>query len=200
MPRPQRYKIKNVPQLVMQLSHNRLPCFYDGQDYQLFQQWLHDITLRYNCTLDAYALLPDRIFLLLSSSDENGISKTLQTLGRKYTQYINQRYRRFGTLWSGRYYACLAEPNEPYLSECRHFVVDAALRCSLILPENKWPWQSKNVFTSPQLPAQSLAIEQTLRAGLVWSSQEFKDDITAKFGVKTMPASKGRPIQQTCSN
>ncbi len=38
---------------------------------------------------------------------EHGLSHLMQDLGRKYVRYINQRYRRTGTLWEGRYKSSL---------------------------------------------------------------------------------------------
>ena len=40
----------------------------------------------------------------------------MQCLGRRYVRYINDRYFRTGTLWEGRYKACLVGDDDYLLT------------------------------------------------------------------------------------
>jgi hypothetical protein len=44
----------------------------------------------------------------------------MQSLGRKYVQYINLTYRRTGTLWEGRYKSTLVDGDSYFLTVSRH--------------------------------------------------------------------------------
>ncbi len=41
----------------------------------------------------------------------------MQALGRRYVRYVNQTYHRTGTLWEGRYKACLVA-SDAHLLQC----------------------------------------------------------------------------------
>jgi putative transposase len=45
----------------------------------------------------------------------------MQSLVRRYVQYVNLKYRRSGTLWEGRHKASLVE-QETYLLVCYRYI------------------------------------------------------------------------------
>lgn len=49
------------------------------------------------------------------------MARVMQSLGRHYVRYVNDRYRRTGTLWDGRYKACLVD-SEAYLLRCCRYI------------------------------------------------------------------------------
>lgn len=51
---------------------------------------------------------------MITSRRANAIAKVIQSLGRRYVQYINSTYQRSGTLWEGRYKASVVAA-ETYL-------------------------------------------------------------------------------------
>jgi len=61
--------------------------------------------LRDECLVDigAYALMPTHYDLLLRERVEGGISLFMRKLGTAYIMYFNAKYRRAGTLFSGRF-------------------------------------------------------------------------------------------------
>ncbi|MCK5021823.1 MAG: transposase [Candidatus Pacebacteria bacterium] len=50
-----------------------------------------------------YCLNPNHYHLILTPLVENGIEKFMQKLGAGYTKYFNERYKRSGVLFQGRY-------------------------------------------------------------------------------------------------
>ena len=52
--------------------------------------------------------------LLMMSENAEGISRLMQSAGRRCVQYINLEYRRSGTLWEGNHKAGLVD-SESYL-------------------------------------------------------------------------------------
>ncbi len=56
----------------------------------------------------AYAILPNHYHLLLKEIREGGISKFMQKFGTAYAMYFNEKYKRSGTLFQGRFKATYA--------------------------------------------------------------------------------------------
>ncbi len=53
----------------------------------------------------AYCLNPNHYHLLVKQELENGISKFMQKLAGGYTRYFNNKYKRSGSLFQGKYKA-----------------------------------------------------------------------------------------------
>ena len=45
----------------------------------------------------------------------------MQSIGRRYLQYINKQYRRTGTLWESRHKSSLVDEDN-YLLKCMHYI------------------------------------------------------------------------------
>jgi putative transposase len=45
----------------------------------------------------------------------------MQSLGWRYVQYVNRRYRRIGGLWEGRYKSSVVQA-EAYLLACMRYI------------------------------------------------------------------------------
>jgi putative transposase len=68
----------------------------------------------------AFALMPNHVHLLMTPQSEDSLAKTMQSLGRRYAQYFNQRHRRSGTIWEGRYRSSLIDPD--YFLRCQRYI------------------------------------------------------------------------------
>ena len=54
-------------------------------------------------TILSYCLLPNHFHLLLLCNSDGGISKYLQRVSGGYTMYFNQKYKRSGSLFQGKF-------------------------------------------------------------------------------------------------
>jgi REP-associated tyrosine transposase len=101
MPGKPRMYMAGVPCHVIQRGNNREVCFFTGDDYSFYLECLKSACDRYQVRCHAYVLMTNHthlLLLLLSPDKDDGISKVIQSLGRRYVQYINKQYRRCGTL------------------------------------------------------------------------------------------------------
>jgi len=57
--------------------------------------------LREGCAVQAYVLKTGHVHLLVTPTACGQVARMMQSLGRRYVHYINDRYRRTGTLWEG---------------------------------------------------------------------------------------------------
>ncbi len=59
-----------------------------------------------------YCLMPNHFHFVLKQLKDNGIPSFMRKLGTGYTNYFNQRYKRSGSLFQGRYKAILIDKDE----------------------------------------------------------------------------------------
>lgn len=141
MPRPTRFTVSDIPQCVVQTGVNWAHTFRYRDDYQFYLESLRHAAAQYECELHAYALLPNRVQLLVTPHTELAVPQMMQSLGRRYVQYFNRRYDRAGTLWQGRYKSCLVEAGEHMLSAYRYVDTLAAIT-GVVTDPFDYPWSS----------------------------------------------------------
>jgi hypothetical protein len=78
---------------------------------------------------------------LLIETPHGNLSKGMRELNGVYTQGFNQRYRRVGHLFQGRYKAILVEKDNHLMSLCRYVVLNP-VRIGLIRRPEQWRWSS----------------------------------------------------------
>src|SRR5690625_2612804 len=94
MARLPRFVLPGQPQHVIQRGNNRAAIFCAEADYRFYLEKLATAAARHGCVIHAYVLMTNHVHLLLSPQGEDGIGKTMQTLGRYYVQYFNYHYHR----------------------------------------------------------------------------------------------------------
>lgn len=62
-----------------------------------------------------FTLMPNHYHLLVKQKAENGIVRFMQKLGTGYAMYFNQRYKRVGSLFQGRFKAVLVNEEAHFL-------------------------------------------------------------------------------------
>lgn len=65
--------------------------------------------------IHAFCLMTNHYHLLVSETEENGISRFMQKLNMGYSKYFNERYERVGALWQGKYKSVLVERDAHYM-------------------------------------------------------------------------------------
>ncbi len=85
--------------------------------------------------------MTNHVHLLVSPSDEKGISRMMQVSGRKYVQYFNFPYGRTGTLWEGRYKSTLVDADNYLLTVYRYIELNP-VRVGMVSHTSEYPWSS----------------------------------------------------------
>lgn len=141
MARKARFNLPGIPQHVIQCGNNREPCFYAEADYDRYLVDLSEAANHNACRIHAYVLMTNHVHVLVTPMCEYGISHLMQDLGRKYVRYINQRYRRSGTLWEGRYKSSLID-SEAYLLACMRYIELNPVRAHMVEHPGEYRWSS----------------------------------------------------------
>ena len=141
MPRKPRMYLAGVPVHVVQRGNNRDACFFSEGDYLAYKGWLGDACQRYGVAVHAYVLMTNHVHLLMTPADTRGISSVMQSLGRRYVQYINSTYQRSGTLWESRHKASLVDA-EQYLLSCYRYIEMNPVRAGMVAHPSEYRWSS----------------------------------------------------------
>lgn len=91
-------------------GHNRQIIFSNDAACRVYLDWLRDAAKEFGCAVHAYALMPNHAHLLVTPRYEYSLSKVMQSLGRRYAQYLNQKQGTSGTIWEGRFCSSLIDP------------------------------------------------------------------------------------------
>jgi len=130
-----------IPAHVVQRGNNREACFFAEQDYHEYLNWLKEAADKHQVEIHAYVLMTNHVHLLMTPSDEIGISKVIQSVGRRYVQYVNHGYRRSGTLWEGRHKGSIVDA-EDYLLSCYRYIELNPVRAGMVNHPGEYPWSS----------------------------------------------------------
>jgi putative transposase len=141
MPRTPRLDLADIPQHIIQRGNDRQPCFRMDADYLCYLTELRETSLRENCRVHAYVLMTNHVHLLATPAAVGGIGRMMQALGRRYVRYFNDRHHRTGTLWEGRYKACLVD-TEGYLLGCHRYIELNPVRACMVATPGDYPWSS----------------------------------------------------------
>ena len=142
MPRRTRFRLTDVPQHIIQRGNNRQACFFAEEDYRFYLECVGDAARKYECSIYAYVLMTNHVHLLASARrPAEGLSRMMQHVGRRFVHYINQVYRRTGTLWEGRYRASLVDTEQYFLRCCRYIELNP-VRAGMVKDPGDYAWSS----------------------------------------------------------
>lgn len=141
MPRQPRYFLPDIPQHVLMRGVDKQATFFAADDYALFLNVLHDTACETECALHAYVLMTNHVHLLLTPGHARALPRLIQGLGRSYVQAVNRRYERTGTLWQGRYKACLVQ-TDGYLMACQRYIELNPVRAGMVPDPADYPYSS----------------------------------------------------------
>ncbi|MEZ0471518.1 transposase [Luteimonas salinilitoris] len=151
MARFPRFDLPGVPQHIVPRGNNRLPCFLDDSDRLRYLTLLGDALLSTGVRLHAYVLMDNHVHLLATPPLRGSIGRMMQRLGRQYVGLFNARHGRSGTLWEGRYKACLVD-SESYVIACYRYIELNPVRARMTDDPAAYRWSScaANLGQRPQ--------------------------------------------------
>lgn len=141
MARQPRLDLPGIPQHVVQRGNNRLPCFLEEGDRYRYLRILGGALQDSGCLLHAYVLMDNHVHLLMTPPTTGSVARLMQKLGRSYVSQFNAHHQRTGTLWEGRYKACLVD-SENYVLRCQRYIDLNPLRARITSNPAAYPWSS----------------------------------------------------------
>lgn len=180
MPRKPRMYAAGMPCHVIQRGNNRQTCFYADEDYLYYLAQLGDACKRYRVALHAYVLMSNHVHFLMTPNTEDGISKVIQSIGRRYVQYINKTYRRSGTLWEGRHKSSLVDA-ENYLLACYRYIELNPVAAGMVDHPAHYRWSSYPANAG--IKTDALITPHAIYLGLGHAAEQRVESYRALFAV-----------------
>ncbi len=85
--------------------------------------------------------MTNHVHLLVTPDKADSIAKMMQSIGRRYVQYINCSYRRTGSLWEGRFKSSFVQAEE-YLLTCMRYIELNPVRANMVNEPSQYRWSS----------------------------------------------------------
>jgi len=140
MARPLRLEYEGAVYHVTSRGNERSVIFRDDRDRTKFVEMLGAVVSGSRWILHGYCLMGNHFHLLLETPLGN-LSRGMQRLNGRYTQWFNFRRKRSGHLLQGRYKAILVEKEEHLLQLCRYIVLNP-VRAGMVEAASRWRWSN----------------------------------------------------------
>jgi len=103
--------------------------------------WLGESAQRHRVSVHGWVLATDRILLLATPADEDGLPRLMQTLGRNLAARL-----RGGRVFAGRYRSALLEPGA-WVLKAQVWLETYPVRSGNAIDPDSWPWSSAGSHT-----------------------------------------------------
>lgn len=141
MARLPRLTAPGLPHHLIQRGNNRQAIFADDSDRALYLRELAELADAHRLAIHAYVLMPNHVHLLVTPAQRETLARVMQALGRRYVRHFNDRHRRTGTLWEGRYRSTVVETDR-YLLACMRYIDMNPVRAGLVAEPALYRWSS----------------------------------------------------------
>ena len=134
---------------VMLRGNGGQAIFYTDQDrYQLYLL-LQEGVARYGHRIHAFCCMTNHIHLAIQAGDIP-LAKIVQNLSFRYTRWVNQRRKRMGHLFQGRYKAILVDADS-YLLQLVRYIHLNPVRAKLVKRPQDYCWSGHRAYLDQEV-------------------------------------------------
>ncbi len=141
MSRQARLTFDNSTYHIMARGNQKQRIFTEESDFLKYLELLKHYKKEYNFRLYGYCLMPNHVHLILGVKNGSDLSKIMQGLNQTYTIWFNEKYKKVGHLWQGRYKSMVIRKNE-YLLDCIEYVEFNPIRAGITTSPFEYLWTS----------------------------------------------------------
>lgn len=141
MARLARLSVGGYPHHIIQRGNDRQAIFRDDDDRRQMLDLIESQSREYRVAIHAYVLMDNHFHLLATPETADGVPRMMQSVGRRYVRWFNDRHGRSGTLWEGRYKSTLIE-TQRYLLACMVYIDLNPVRAGMAAQARDFAWSS----------------------------------------------------------
>jgi putative transposase len=145
MARPLRIEFPGAVYHVTSRGDRREPIFVDDVDRRALLDVLASGLERFDGCALAWCLMGNHYHFVLQTRQPN-LSLLMRHINGVYTQRFNQRHRKVGHLFQGRFKAVLVDRDSYLLEVCRYVELNP-VRAGMVAAPGDWPWSSCAALT-----------------------------------------------------
>ena len=119
--------------------------YHNDEDFIKFLEIIQEASDEYNFGTYSFCLMSNHYHLLLETSSSN-LSSVMQKINSRYSVFYNNKYKRVGPLWQGRFKSWYVY-DESYLKTLVRYIEFNPIKAGITrhIGEYKWAMSSKNV-------------------------------------------------------
>ena len=118
--------------------------FFDAGDRTRFLLLLQESVERFEYRVHAFCLMTTHLHMAVQVG-EIPLSRIMQNVGFRYTQFINRKYKRTGHLFQGRFKALLID-GDSYLLELIRYLHLNPVRAGMVQYPEEYIWSSHSSY------------------------------------------------------
>ena len=160
MARPLRIEYEGAVYHITARGNEKRSIFKDNKDRFIFLDILNKAKEKYNWLCHAYCLMNNHYHLIIETIDAN-LSIGMRQLNGVYSQAFNNRHKRAGHFFQGRYNSIIIEKNA-YLLEASRYVVLNPVRAKIVKHPQEWKWSSYRSMVGIEKPLKLLTTDWVL--------------------------------------
>ena len=119
MPRKNREYSSTYVYHIIFRGNDKQDMFYDDQDRCVFLDRIKEAKKIFNFDIFSYCLMDNHVHMVIRVKDKF-LSKSMQSLGVRYSIYFNRKYNRRGHLFENRYLSKKIESLNYFLNLCKY--------------------------------------------------------------------------------
>lgn len=156
---------------------NKEIIFFTSDNYLLLIRKLTEYIKKYQIELIAFCLMPNHYHILLKHEDQNDGSKLIQRLFNSYTQAINKRYSRVGTLFQGNVKKRFIEDDD-YLAETIKYIHLNPVKAGLCDKPENWEYSDYREWIGLDETIRNISVE---RDNIFGSTKDYEELINFEY-------------------
>lgn len=143
MPNAKRILLENACYHLIIRGNQKQKVFNCTEDHLIYLSFLKRFKKKYKLRIYAYCLMPNHVHILGEIENRLSLSNFMHDLNRTYTLYFNNKYKKVGHLWQGRFKSMIITKDK-YLIDCINYIELNPLRADLVKQPSDYQWNSYN--------------------------------------------------------
>lgn len=141
MPRGARILLNNVCYHIINRGNQKQHIFLDDSDFEKYLQLLKHYKRKCGFKLFGYCLMPNHVHLILEPKQPGQLAKVMQVITQTYTAWFNNKYKKTGHLWQGRFKSMVIQKDN-YFIDCVYYIEANPVRADLVPSPSDYLWSS----------------------------------------------------------
>lgn len=147
MARPLRIEYEGAFYHITSRGNEGKRIFKSNPDRRRFLRYLQDAHRRFKVIIHVWCLMDNHYHLLLETPLAN-LARSMQMINSSYTTYYNNRRKRIGHLFQGRYKAILID-KDAYARELSRYIHLNPVRAKITTIPERYAWSSYRHYIYP---------------------------------------------------
>ena len=141
MPRGARILIRDACYHILNRGNQKRNIFLEETDYTECLKIIRHYKRVFMFKVFGYCLMPNHIHLIIQPKEPHDLAEIMQRLTQVYTNWFNEKYKKCGHLWQGRFKNMVVIRDE-YFINCISYIEANPVRAGIVNSPGEYNWSS----------------------------------------------------------